>query len=34
VLVDRRALVGGAMVFAALAYYGAIRWVDRHDGWS
>jgi hypothetical protein len=34
VLVDPRALVGGAMVLAALAYYGAIRWVDRHGRWS
>jgi hypothetical protein len=34
VFVNPRALGGGAVVFAALAYYGAIRWVDQHDRWS
>jgi len=34
VLVDPRGLYGCAFVLAALAYYGAIRWVDQHDRWS
>jgi hypothetical protein len=32
--VDRRFLVGGIMLFAALWYYAAIRWVDLHGDWS
>jgi hypothetical protein len=31
---DRRFLVGGILVVAALWYYGSIRWVDRHGSWS
>jgi hypothetical protein len=33
-IVNRAAWVGGVLVFAALWYYLAIRWVDRHGRWS
>jgi hypothetical protein len=26
--------IGGVLLFAALWYYQAIRWVDRHSRWS
>jgi len=32
--VDRRFFGFGALVFAALWYWLAIRWVDEHGGWS
>lgn len=32
-LLDRRFLGGGVLLLAALWYYLAIRWVDRHDRW-
>jgi hypothetical protein len=31
---DWRFLFGGLMVFAALWYYLAIRWVDDHGTWE
>jgi hypothetical protein len=33
-IIDRRFLIGDIMVLAAVWYYGAIRWVDQHGGWS
>lgn len=30
---DKRFFYGGLIVFAALWYYLAIRWVDRHEQW-
>lgn len=32
--VDRRFFIGGLMVFAALWYIAAIKWVDCHGRWS
>jgi hypothetical protein len=32
--IDGRFFIGGLVVLAALWYYLAIRWVDRHGGWS
>lgn len=32
--VERRAFLGGLLAFAALWYYLAIRWVDRHGSWT
>jgi hypothetical protein len=32
--VDPRFFLGGALVLAALWYYLAIRWVDRHGQWA
>ncbi len=32
--VDWRLFLGGGFVFAALWYYLAIRWVDRHGAWD
>lgn len=32
--VERRFLIGGVMVLAALWYYLSIRWVDKHASWS
>jgi hypothetical protein len=32
--VNPRFFIGGLLVFAALWYYLAIRWVDRNDRWS
>jgi hypothetical protein len=31
--VDVRFFAGGLFLFAALWYYLAIRWIDRHDRW-
>lgn len=33
-LFDRRFFIGGILLLAALWYYLAIRWVDRHSRWS
>jgi hypothetical protein len=32
-LIDARFTLGGLLVLAALWYYLAIRWVDRHSSW-
>jgi hypothetical protein len=32
--VNRYFFTGGAILIAALGYYLAIRWVDRHDRWN
>ena len=31
---DPRWFLGTMMLFAALWYWGSIRWVDHHDSWS
>ena len=31
---DPRFFGGVALIFAALWYYSAIRWVDKHDQWA
>lgn len=33
-LVNPPFFIGSILLFAALWYYLAIRWVDRHSGWS
>ncbi|MBM4069322.1 MAG: hypothetical protein FJ271_10300 [Planctomycetes bacterium] len=30
---DRRLFPGFLLLVAALGYWGAIRWMDRHDSW-
>lgn len=32
--VDRRAFAGALLVFAAVWYYQALRWVDQHSSWE